>query len=112
MFDCSCNFAGCPEVTLNPVPVALQNKPVKFKATIRGFSDCDDVTWMKDNQCIDVTDPKYEGSINDKEFPVLLIKKVKEEDIGVYKIIVCNKLGKGESSEDLEVIGGKFLSSF
>lgn len=106
------NFAGCLTVTLNPVPLALQNELVEIKATIRSFPKCQSVTWMKDNQCINTTDPKYEGSIANCEFPVLCIKEVKEEDTGVYKVIARNELGEGESSQDLEVIGSKFHSRF
>lgn len=106
------NFAGRPTVTLNRLPLALQNELVEIKATIRGFPKCQSVTWMKDNQCINTTDPKYEGSIDNCEFPVLRIKEVKEEDTGVYKVIARNELGEGESSEDLEVIGSKFHSDF
>lgn len=104
------NFAGRPEVTIDLVPLALENECVEFKAKIRGFPKCHDVTWMKGNQPIHTTDPKYGGNINDKESPVLCIKNVKVEDSGVYKIIVRNKYGERERSENLEVIGGKFNS--
>lgn len=106
------NFAGPPRVTINRVPLALQNELVEIKATIRGYPKCQRVIWMKEDQCIDTTDPKYEGSINNCEFPVLCIKEVKERDNGVYKVIARNELGEGESSEDLEVIGSKFHSRF
>lgn len=104
------NFAGRPEVTIDIVPLALENECVEFKAKIRGFPKCHDVTWMKGNQPIYTTDPKYGGSINDEESPVLCIKNVKVEDSGVYKIIVRNECGEVERSENLEVIGGKFNS--
>lgn len=98
-------------MTLNPVPLALINGPVEFKATIRGFPkyDSDSVTWMKDNQRISNDDPKYERNINNSGCPVLKIKKVTEEDMGVYTIIVQNDLGKGKGCSDLEVVGGKFF---
>lgn len=94
-------------MTLNTVPLALENEIVEIKATIRGFPKFQSVIWMKDDQCIDTTDPKYEGSVENCEFPVLRIKEVKERDSGVYKVIARNELGEGESSEDLEVIGSK-----
>lgn len=96
---------GPPRVAINPVPLALQNELVEVKATIRGFPKCQSVIWMKNDQFINTTDPKYDGSINSCEFPVLCIKKVTESDNGVYKVIARNELGKGESSADLEVIG-------
>lgn len=102
------NFAGPPRVAINPVPLALQNELVEVKATIRGFPKCQSVIWMKNDQFITTTDPKYDGSINNCEFPVLCIKKVTESDNGVYKVIARNELGKGESSADLEVIGSKY----
>lgn len=104
------NFAGRPEVTIDLVPLALENECVEFKAKIRGFPKCH-LTWMKDNQPVYTTDPKYRGSINDEKSPVLCIKNVKVEDSGVYKIIVRNEYGETEQSENLEVIGGK-LNSF
>lgn len=103
------NFAGRPEVTIDLVPLALENECVEFKAKIRGFPKCH-LTWMKDNQPVYTTDPKYRGSINDEKSPVLCIKNVKVEDSGVYKIIVRNEYGETEQSENLEVIGGKFNS--
>lgn len=104
------NFAGRPEVTIHIVPLALENECVEFKAKIRGFPKCHDVKWMKGNKPIHTTDPKYGGSINDEESPVLCIKNIKVEDSGVYKIIVRNEYGEVERSENLEVIGGKFNS--
>lgn len=106
------NFAGRPKVTLHPVPLALQNELVQIKATIRGFPKCESVIWMKDNEYIDTTAPKHEGSIESCEFPVLCIKEVNEEDDGVYKVVARNELGKGEDKEDLEVIRSKFYSRF
>lgn len=103
----SVNFAGRPIVTLNPVPLALQNELVQIKATIRGFPKCQRVIWMKDNEYIDTTAPKHEGSIDSYEFPVLCIKEVNEGDDGVYTVIARNELGEGENKEDLEVIGSK-----
>lgn len=96
---------GRPIVTLNPVPLALQSELVQIKATIRCFPKCQSVIWMKDNECIDITAPKHEGSIDNCEFPVLCIKNVNEKDNGVYKVIARNELGEGENKEDLEVIG-------
>lgn len=106
------NFAGPPRVAINPVPLALQNELVEIKATIRGFPKCQSVIWMKNDQFINTTDPKYDGSVNNCEFPVLCIKKVTESDNGVYKVIARNELGEGESSEDLEVIGSKYHSRY
>lgn len=62
---------------------------------------------MKDNEYIDTTAPKHEGSIDSYEFPVLCIKEVNEGDDGVYTVIARNELGEGENKEDLEVIGSK-----
>lgn len=94
--------------------MALINGPVEFKATIRGFPKyhSNSVTWMKDNQLISITDPKYERNINNSGCPVLKIKKVTEEDMGVYTIIVHSDFGKGQGSSDLEVVGGKFILNF
>lgn len=101
------NFAGRPIVTLDPVPLALQNELVQIKATIRGFPKCQRVIWKKDNEYIDTTAPKHEGSIDRCEVAVLCIKEVNEGDDGVYTVIARNELGEGENKEDLEVIGSK-----
>lgn len=101
------NFAGRPIVTLDPVPLALQNELVQIKATIRGFPKCQRVIWKKDNEYIDTTAPKHEGSSDSCEFAVLCIKEVDEGDDGVYTVIARNELGEGENKEDLEVIGSK-----
>lgn len=84
-------------MTLSPELLALQNELEGIKATNRSFPKCQSTT-----------DQKYEGSMDNCEFPMLCIKKVKEEDTGVYKVIARNELGEGESSDDLEVIGSKF----
>lgn len=65
------------------------------------------VIWKKCEQCIDITQPKYYGSSVGGDSPVLCINNTKEEDGGVYTIEVHNELGKGTSSEELFVTGGK-----
>lgn len=95
-------------MTLSPVALAFQNELVEIKALIRNCTKCQSVKCMKDNHCINTTDPKYEGGMDDCEFPMLCIKEAKEEDTRVYKVSARNELGEGESSEELEVIGSKF----
>lgn len=97
---------GSPEVTLDLDSETFLNSPVKIKATIRGNPKHEYVNWMKNNQDIDITDPKYEGSITDGGSAVLCISDAKKEDEGTYTIEVHNKMGKGQSSYQLNFIGG------
>lgn len=101
------NFAGPPEVTLNKVPLALTNTNVRFKATIKNMSNHQNVIWMKGTQPININDPKYEGSTESGDNPVLCIKNVREEDCDIYTIEVKNQLGSERGRQRLEVIEGK-----
>lgn len=96
-------------MTLKQISEAFLNSAVKIKATIRGYSKYEVVNWMKNDQDIDITDPKYEGSITDGSSAVLCINDAKKEDEGIYTIEVHNKMGKGQSSHNLYVTGGKIL---
>lgn len=98
--------SGFPEVTLEQNSETFLNSPLKIKATIRGYPKHEYVNWMKNNQEIDITDPKYEGSITDDCSAVLCINDAKKEDEGTYTIEVHNKMGKGQSSYKLNLIGG------
>lgn len=103
---------GVPEVNLQQVPKVALNTRVDLKATIRGFPRYQNVVWKKDKKNIDTTDPKYETSEDsDKNYAVLCIKSVKKEDAGEYTIEVQNQLGEGQSSQKLEVKGGKYIFS-
>lgn len=104
---------GSPEVNLEEVPQVLINTRVELKATIRCFPRYHSVIWKKDEKNIDTTDPKYEISEDsNKNYAVLCIKSVKKEDGGKYTIEVQNQLGKGQSSQKLEVKGGKYIWSY
>lgn len=94
-------------MTLHKVPSVLLNEFVKFKATIRGFPKNYKVDWMKGGQYINITDPKYKGSMINGDISVLCIWNAKNADNGVYTVRVENICGIGESTERLEVIGGK-----
>lgn len=96
-------------MTLKQISEAFLNSPVKIKSTIRGYPKYEVVNWMKNNQYIDITDPKYEGSITDGGFAVLCINDAKKEDEDIYTFEVHNEMGKGKSSHNLNVIGGKIL---
>lgn len=104
---------GSPEVNIEEVPQVDINTRVELKATIRGFPRYHSVIWKKDEKNIDTTDPKYEISEDsNKNYAVLCIKSVKKEDGGKYTIEVQNQLGKGQSSQKLEVKGGKYIWSY
>lgn len=56
---------------------------------------------------IDITLPKYDGSTDTGNFPVLCIKNVqKKNDEGTYTIVVHNKLGEGKHNDKLVIIEG------
>lgn len=104
--DINClNFAGPPEVTL------IQTQPaiacVKFEAKIRCFPKPQGVLWKKGNEYININTPKYEGSTESGDNPVLCLNDVKEEDIDLYTIEVNTSSGIKKSSQKLEVLKGK-----
>lgn len=43
--------------------------------------------------CINVTDPKYEGSSHDPKSPLLVIAKTTVDDVLYYRLHVWNKIG-------------------
>lgn len=86
---------------------AISNECVEIKATIRSFPQHDRVTWKKNEKEIDITLPKYDGSTDTGNFPVLCIKNVqKKNDEGTYTIVVHNKLGEGKYNDKLVIIEG------
>lgn len=98
---------GSLQVTLKQVPLTYLNECVKLKAKIEGFFKNPCVNWMKDNQDIDITDTKYEGSKHDSDSAVLCIKDVKEIDEAIYTVEVSNELEKVRRSQKLVVIKGR-----
>lgn len=100
-------FIGSLQVTLKQVPLTYLNECVKLKAKIEGFFKNPCVNWMKDNQDIDITDTKYEGSKHDGDSAVLCIKDVKENDEAIYTVEVSNELEKVRRSQKLVVIKGR-----
>lgn len=63
--------------------------------------------WKKGKKQINITLPKYAGSSDVGDRPILCITNVEEEDKDVYTIEVQNASGKGICSEKLLVLGGK-----
>lgn len=94
-------------VSLKQVPLAYPNECVKLKAKIVGFSKYPLVNWKKDDQDIDFTGSKYEGSKRDGDSAVLCINDVKENDDAIYTIEVSNGLEKVKRSQKLVVIRGR-----
>lgn len=82
---------------------------VQFEAAIQGCPTNHDVIWTKDNQNLNITDPKYKGSKNKGNYAVLEINDIKKEDEGTYTIEVHNDYGKGQSSLKLLVVTGKYI---
>lgn len=103
---CLAFFTGPPKVTLQKVPSTLPNEHVELKAAIRGFPKQFEVYWKKNSQYINTKNSKYQGSMNKGAISVLCINDVERGDDGEYTIEVYNKLGKGQCSETLVVIGG------
>lgn len=85
---------------------------MEFKAKIEGFPKIRKVNWLKDNQKIDMTDTKYEGSKDDGDSAVLCIKDVEENDEAIYTIEVSTELEKVERSQKLVVIRGRVYPLF
>lgn len=103
----ACVSADHPNVALNEVPSACHYDCVNMIATIRSYPKHTSVIWKKGKELIDITLPKYAGSSDVGDRPVLCINNVKKEDGDVYTIEVQNALGKGTCNEELFVIGGK-----
>lgn len=62
---------------------------------------------MKGKEPIDISQPKYIGSLNYGECPVLQINNIKKEDEDIYSIAVRNELGEETCSNGtLKVVGG------
>lgn len=83
------------------------NTSGELKATICSFPKYHSVCWLKDDDILDMTDPKYKGSKNDESSASLCINNAKKEDAGTYTIEVQNEWGIGQSSLEFEVIEGK-----
>lgn len=95
-------------MTLNEVPEILYGDSLEFKGTIRSFPKHTRVIWMKGDEEIDITRPKYKGSSDIGDCPLLCIHNVNSEDQDEYTVQVYNELGMGKcKSEKLVVIGGK-----
>lgn len=98
-------------MTFDEKPQAKLNERLEFKATIRSVPHYHKVIWKKDNEDIDITDPKYETSEDTNDDSVVLcIKTVKKQDEGNYTIEVYNEIGMGQKSQQLEIIGGKMCT--
>lgn len=77
-------------------------------AMIRSYPKHNRVIWMKGEEPIDISQPKYIGSLDIGDRPVLQINNVKKEDKDVYSIKVNNEIGEETCSNGiLEVAGGK-----
>lgn len=97
-------------MTLNQVQEALYNDTVEIKAIIRSFPIHTGVIWMKGEEPIDISQPKYIGSLNYGDRFVLQINNVKKEDKKIYSIKVSNEIGEETCSNGiLEVVGGTVL---
>lgn len=94
-------------VTLKKVPLVYFNECVELKAKITGFPKNRKVHWLKDNQKIDMTGTKYDGSNDDGNSAVLYINDVEGNDEAIYTIEVCNELEKVKRSQKLVVIRGR-----
>lgn len=86
---------------LDEVPEALYDESVKFKAIVRSFATETCVIWRKGNEIIDIHQPKYKGSSDISDYPVLIINNVAKEDEDVYSIEVKNDFGKRTRSQKL-----------
>lgn len=90
------------------MPTANYGESVQFRATIRCFPKHDPVIWMKGRYHIDITQPKYKGSSDVGNSPVLCINSLTMEDEDIYSIEANNEIGRGTScTQKLKVYGGK-----
>lgn len=100
-------FSAPPEVTLNDGIAAVFHKYTEIIATIRSFPKHSSVIWKKGEDIIDITLPKYAGSLFDGNHLILYIANVEEEDEDVYTIEVQNEKGIATCSRKVVVLGGK-----
>lgn len=80
---------------------------MKFEAKIRSFPKPQGVLWKKGNEYININAPKYEGSTQSGDNPVLCLNDVIEEDIDLYTIEVNTSSGITKRGQILEVLKGK-----
>lgn len=94
---CKCNvlYLDKPTVILKGKSKANYDETVEYHATIRCSPKQTRVIWKKGTNNIDIRQPKYYGSTEDGENPVLCINNVKKGDEDIYGIEVHNELGKG-----------------
>lgn len=95
-----------PDVILSHPPKAVYDTRVIYKATIRSFINNTSTVWKRGEQIIDIINPKYEGSSNVGNCPVLCINNVSREDEDVYSIYVLNEWGYTELSYERLVVNG------
>lgn len=95
-----------PDVILSHPPKAVYDTRVIYKATIRSFINNTSTVWKRGEQIIDIINPKYEGSSNVGNCPVLCINNVSREDEDVYSIYVLNEWGYTELSYERVVVNG------
>lgn len=100
-------FIGRPFVSLTQESPAFFNECVQLKAAIRSFPKHESVKWMKGKKYIDITQPKYEGSTDIGDSPILCINHIDRGDAARYKIKVHNDVGTSTCKiKKLEVNGG------
>lgn len=94
-------------MTLNEVPEALYGTCVELQAKIRSFPKHDRMVWLKNKyEKIDISQPKFNGSLVIGDTPVLCINDVDESDNAIYELVVHNEFGEEVSNEvQLRVIG-------
>lgn len=80
---------------------------MKFEAKIRSFPKHQGVLWKKGDEYININTPKYQGSTESGENPVLCLNDVIEKDIDLYTIEVNTSSGIKKCGQILEVLKGK-----
>lgn len=101
-----------PEVILSHVPKAVYDTKVVYKATIRSFINKTSTMWKRGEKIIDIKKPKYEGSSEVGNCPVLCINNVSEKDEDVYSILVRNEWGNTPLSYERLVVNGSKCHNF
>lgn len=112
-----CFFLDVPNAKIYTKSNVYYGSQTQIVCEVSSCPSLDGTTWEKsvDGQvfrCIDISNPKYDGSSNDIKNPLLVIPKVSFEDTQFYQLVVWNKIGKSASNKvHIQVTGSMYQCS-
>lgn len=110
-------FAGVPCVSISIKPTVHFASVTTITSIVTSMPPPEKAQWQKckhgnDFSKLEVTKPKYFGSVDSPECPRLVIPKTTFDDMLYYRLQISNKLGvKVSKSVYLKVIGSMFFKN-